>query len=59
MPNLVGHKDSRIAFKLKLVECEERMIEYKLNLIETDENQRFQVLIEALEQVTMNVKDSQ
>ncbi|CAF2263978.1 unnamed protein product [Rotaria magnacalcarata] len=33
--------------------------EYKLNLIETDESQRFQVLTNALEQVTMNVKDSQ
>ncbi|CAF5026689.1 unnamed protein product, partial [Rotaria sp. Silwood1] len=32
--------------------------EFKLNLIETDENRQFQLLINALEQVNMNIKNS-
>ncbi|CAF1266588.1 unnamed protein product [Rotaria sordida] len=32
--------------------------EFKLNLIGTDENQQFQLLINALEQVNMNIKNS-
>jgi len=32
--------------------------EYKLNLIEIDENQQFHLLINALEQVTMNIKNT-